>query len=147
MKSDRTCLVYFFVFLVKGGTFITNTTLAYFNNVCDRHDTAIQVGQHNDDGQFPMITSTIWKYNISRGNIIFNGRPNLDAVNSADCVDMDCDGLKKALLIDQDGSLFDWPGSAISQAEYLWGKSIDIEIGFSENQVFILFRESTAWNR
>lgn len=133
------------MFLVKGGTFITNTTLAYFNNVCNRHDTAIQVGQHNDDGQFPMMTSAIWKYNVSRGNILFNGRPNLEVVNSADCVDMDCDGLKKALLVDQDGSLFDWPGSAISQAEYLWGRLTDLEMEHGSQEAWIVFRKSTAW--
>jgi len=106
---------------VVGGMIISNTTLAYFNDVCNRHDTAIQVGQHNDDGQFPVTTNSMWKYNVSRSNVIFNGRPNIEVVNSADCVDMDCDALKKALLIDQDGTLFDSAGSAISQAEYLWG--------------------------
>ena len=35
---------------------------------------------------------------------------------------MDCDALKKAVLIDTDGTLFGQPGSVISQAEYLWGK-------------------------
>jgi hypothetical protein len=36
-------------------------------------------------------------------------------------IDMDCDGLKKALLVDTDGSLVGQPSSIISQAEYLWG--------------------------
>lgn len=67
---------------------ITNTTLALFNDVCGRHDVAIQVGQHNDDGQFPVVTSSMFIYNTSRSNIIFNGRPNLDVVNSARCVGM-----------------------------------------------------------
>jgi len=34
---------------------------------------------------------------------------------------MDCDGLKKALITDLDGTLFGQPASAFSQAEYLWG--------------------------
>jgi len=34
---------------------------------------------------------------------------------------MDCDGLKKALLTDTDGTLFGQPASAFSQAEYNWG--------------------------
>lgn len=75
-----------FMFLVDGGMFITNTTIAYFNDVCDRHDVGIQVAQHNDDGQFPVFTSAISMFNVSRRNIIFNGRPNLDVVNSARCV-------------------------------------------------------------
>ena len=35
--------------------------------------------------------------------------------------DMDCDGLKKALLTDTDGSFLGQPSSVYSQAEYLWG--------------------------
>lgn len=38
--------------------------------------------------------------------------------------DMDCDGLKKSLLTDTDGSLFGAPGSVFSEAEYNWGMSI-----------------------
>lgn len=33
---------------------------------------------------------------------------------------MDCDGLKKGLLIDMDGSLFGQPSTIFSQSEYLW---------------------------
>ncbi|CAF5015148.1 unnamed protein product, partial [Rotaria magnacalcarata] len=57
-------------------------------------------------------------YNTSSGNLVFNGRPNLGAVNPSDCVDMDCDGLKKSLLIDIDGTFFGQPSTAFSQAEY-----------------------------
>jgi hypothetical protein len=35
--------------------------------------------------------------------------------------DMDCDGLKKDLIIDTDGSLFNSSTSVFSQAEALWG--------------------------
>jgi hypothetical protein len=34
---------------------------------------------------------------------------------------MDCDGLKKDLITDLDGTLLGLPGSVFSQAEYLWG--------------------------
>jgi len=36
---------------------------------------------------------------------------------------MDCDGLKKNLVIDTDGTLVGQPSSIISQAGYDWGKS------------------------
>jgi hypothetical protein len=64
---------------------ITNTTLAFFNDICDRHDVAIQVSQSNDDGQFPITTSSIFPYNISESNMIFNGLPNLNMVNPSAC--------------------------------------------------------------
>jgi hypothetical protein len=37
-------------------------------------------------------------------------------------IDMDCDGLKKDLLIDEDGTLFGQPSSVFSQSEYFWGE-------------------------
>jgi hypothetical protein len=36
-------------------------------------------------------------------------------------IDMDCDGLKKNLLIDTDGTLVGQPSSIFSQADYDWG--------------------------
>lgn len=40
-------------------------------------------------------------------------------------LDMDCDALKKALLIDTDGTfLGSSPSTVFSQAEYDWGKSL-----------------------
>ncbi|CAF1351069.1 unnamed protein product [Rotaria sordida] len=44
---------------LNGLMFITNTTLAFFNDTCGRHDVAIQASQSNDDGQFPIATSSI----------------------------------------------------------------------------------------
>lgn len=117
---------------------ITNTTLAFFNDTCNRHDVAIQVSQRNDDGQFPITTRSMFVYNTSEDNLIFNGLPNLGVVTPSRCggkssqcidlfveliiiTDMDCDGLKKDLIIDTDGSLFGEPASVFSQAEALWG--------------------------
>ena len=41
-------------------------------------------------------------------------------INSADCVDMNCDGLKKNLIRDNDGSLLGAIGAVIPQSEYEW---------------------------
>ncbi len=65
---------------------ITNVTLAFYNDICLRRDIAIQVAQHNDDGQHPITTNLISVYNTSEMNLIFNGRPNLDVVDPSDCV-------------------------------------------------------------
>lgn len=66
--------------------YISNVTLAYFNDKCNRRDFAVHVSQSNDDGQHPVVTDRITVYNSSRSNLIFNGRPNLGAVNPSDCV-------------------------------------------------------------
>ncbi|CAF4012065.1 unnamed protein product [Rotaria sp. Silwood2] len=70
---------------LDGLMLITNTTLAFFNNTCGRHDVAIQVSQSNNDGQFPIATSSMFVYNISEENLIFNGEPNLGVVNPSRC--------------------------------------------------------------
>ncbi|CAF3637436.1 unnamed protein product [Rotaria sp. Silwood1] len=106
---------------IDGLMTITNVTMAFYNDICSRRDIAIQVSQNNDDGQHPVVTDHMYVYNTSSSNLVFNGRPNLGAVNPSDCVDMDCDGLKKSLLIDTDGTLFGQPSTVFSEAEYLWG--------------------------
>ena len=120
---------------------ISNTTLAYFNDTCDRHDVAIQVSQRNDDGQFPITTRSMFVYNTPRENLILNGQPNLNVVNPSRCggkfieesylfiefdiLDMDCDGLKKNLVTDTDGTFFGQPSSVFSYAESLWGSYLN----------------------
>ena len=42
-------------------------------------------------------------------------------VNPSDCVDMDCDGLKKAFLVDKDGSLFGQRSTVLAYSEFAWG--------------------------
>ena len=41
-------------------------------------------------------------------------------INPSDCVDMDCDGLKKVMIKDLDGSFVGQKGAVISQSEYEW---------------------------
>lgn len=64
---------------------ITNTTIAFFNDTCGRHDVAIQVSQKNDDGQFPITTRSMFVYNTTYDNLIYNGLPNLAVVNPSRC--------------------------------------------------------------
>ena len=41
-------------------------------------------------------------------------------MNPSDCVDMDCDAMKKAMIRDQDGSLLGSFGTVIPQSEFEW---------------------------
>ncbi len=58
---------------------------------------------------------------VSNSSKIFIFRPNIEKINPSDCVDMDCDGQKKNLLTDLDGSFLGALGTVISQSEYEWG--------------------------
>lgn len=75
------------MFFVVGGLMtVTNVTFAFFNDICSRRDIVFQVSQNNDDGQHPIATDHLFVYNTSMSNLVFNGRPNLGAVNPSDCV-------------------------------------------------------------
>ena len=41
-------------------------------------------------------------------------------INPADCVDMDCDGLKKVMIEDLDGTLLKTKGTVIAESEWEW---------------------------
>ncbi|CAF1656840.1 unnamed protein product, partial [Adineta ricciae] len=114
---------------LDGSTSIRNTTIALFNDVCGRHDTVIQVPQSNTDAKFPIETSSISRYNVSDSNIIFNGEPDIAEREPAICNNgIYCDGRKKNLLKDLDGTIFSAPTSAISQADIFGntpGRGID----------------------
>ena len=51
------------------------------------------------------------------------------SVNPSDCVDMNCDGLKKAILDDLDGSLFGAPGTLLPESEWEWGGNPQLGLG------------------
>lgn len=47
------------------------------------------------------VSNIVWE---SSSNKLFLYEPKVDWINPSDCVDMDCDGPKKAMLLDLDGS-------------------------------------------
>ena len=52
---------------------------------------------------------------------IFHDIPDTQWINPSDCVDMDCDARRKALVTDLDGTFFGSPlDSMISRSEYQW---------------------------
>jgi hypothetical protein len=100
---------------------VQNLTFVHFNPACDSVDAVIATNPKNDDGQHPVIFKNIRLYNVSDASKVFIHRPQIGKINPSDCVDMDCDGLKKCILTDVDGTFFGQPGTAISQSEFGWG--------------------------
>ncbi len=58
--------------------------------------------------------------NVDNSSKIWIHRPDKSLINPARCVDMDCDGLKKVIISDRDGSFFGTIGTATSQSEWQW---------------------------
>lgn len=98
-----------------------NTTFSNFNQLCGYRNYIFASNQKNDDGQHPVTVKNIKLNNVDEASKIWIHRPNLDKITTWDCIDMDCDALKKNLLTDLDGSFIGSPGSVISQSEFEWG--------------------------
>ena len=110
---------------LTGLTSIDSVTFAHFGvTKCSSYrDYAIASNIFNDDGQHPIVTKNIFLHNVDQFSKVFIHRPNIDKINPEDCVDFDCDGLKKNLLTDLDGSFVNGRvgSSVIPQSEFGWG--------------------------
>ncbi|CAF0756351.1 unnamed protein product [Brachionus calyciflorus] len=107
---------------LDGLMIVEGNSFAYFGIQCNgQRDYAISSNKKNDDGQHPMVIKNTNLFSVEHESKIWIHRPNIGKINPADCVDMDCDGLKKNLLTDEDGSFLGRSGTVISQSEFEWG--------------------------
>ena len=97
-----------------------NNTFVNFNTKCGTTDYVLSTDPDNSDGSHPVdfIQSKI--YNVDNSSKVWQHRPSLAEINSADCVDMNCDGLKKCIFTDKDGTFLGQPGVVISESEWEW---------------------------
>ena len=110
--------------LLTGQVFLNDVTFANYNpGQCNgEFDSAIRTNPRGDDMQFPIITKGTKFINVADSSKIWMDRPLIKLVVNEHCVDMHCDGLKKALLIDTDGKVIgdDLPGTIIADSAYEW---------------------------
>lgn len=103
-------------------TQVTNTTFVHWGKNCKgTYDAILSTNYNNDDGQHPVTFSKIYLYDVVNSSKVWIHRPNSETINPTQCVDMDCDGLKKNLCSDLDGSFLGSPGHVFSQSEFDWG--------------------------
>ncbi|KAK4327437.1 hypothetical protein Pmani_002101 [Petrolisthes manimaculis] len=77
--------------------------------------------QGSDDAIHPIFTSGLTFVDTPEDNYVFIHYTNLVRVNPSDCVDMDCDGHKKVVVTDNDGSLLGSEQATLtSEAEKEW---------------------------
>ncbi|KAF6037344.1 PKHD1L1 [Bugula neritina] len=101
----------------------TDVTFANFGVKCNsKRDYIISTSPSNEDGQHPIETSDINLINVEEDSKLFFHRPNVGKINSADCVDMDCDAKKKCMVKDLDGTFLEIGsgGAALPQSEWEW---------------------------
>jgi len=120
--------------LLTGQVFLNDNTFANFNpGQCDgQFDSAIRTNPRGDDMQFPIISTNTRFVNVADSSRIWMDRPVDHLVSNEHCVDMHCDGLKKALLIDTDGQVIGdgMPGTIIADAAYQWEGNPTAGLGY-----------------
>ena len=111
---------------ISGLTRIHNVLFVNFAEVQCRNtdkDVVIMTNRASEDANHPIYLDQIsFIPEIASELKVFVQNPNLGSVNPSDCVDMDCDGFKKVLLKDLDGSFSEESGqrTIISRAEFEW---------------------------
>ena len=104
---------------VNGLTKLSNVTFCHFGTHCGLREAAIITNPSSEDCQHPLWTEDV-HFEDGTGNAKFyNHNPNPESINPADCGDMDCDGLKKILIRDIDGSFLGREGlsSLVSKSQ------------------------------
>ena len=90
---------------IAGLTTLNNVTFCKFGQHCgNMEEVALMTNPNSEDCQHPVELSSITLLDVEEESKFFNHNPKLGSVNPSDCVDMDCDGLKKILIRDLDGS-------------------------------------------
>ena len=107
---------------IMGTMYVRNSTFVNYGTACSKKSSAFRTQPGDEDFNFPIIGSGITYVNTIPDHIMFYDRPSLGKVNPADCVDMTCDAKKKALIIDEDGSLSGngVPTTIIPDAAFEW---------------------------
>ncbi|XP_071793632.1 fibrocystin-L-like isoform X1 [Asterias amurensis] len=106
--------------MINGKSEIDDVVFRGFGTHCGKEDVAIMTNKKSEDGIHPMTTSGVTFEDVDEDRKIFIYRPNVGSVNPSDCVDMDCDGQKKAMIRDLDGTLLGSVGTVIAQSEFEW---------------------------
>ena len=109
---------------IGGLTNIRNVTFCNFGNTCGKRELAMMTHRSSEDCQHPVHLKDIKLQCVDNASKFYNHMPIRGSINPSDCVDMDCDGLKKILIRDLDGSFFEGSGlhTLVSMSELGWGQ-------------------------
>ena len=107
--------------VLTGRSCVFNTAISNFNGKCGFNSIVVSSQKDLLDHSFQMtFESGNTCTNCNQKSLIRIHRPKDKDVNPADCVDLHCDGLKRAMIVDNDGGLFGEAGTLIGETEYEW---------------------------
>ncbi|KAJ8026005.1 Fibrocystin-L [Holothuria leucospilota] len=105
---------------ISGLSKLTGVTFSDYGDSCGKKHITIMTNPSNDDASHPLHVEGLSFVDVPEENFVWIHRPKLGKVNPSDCVDMDCDGMKKAIIRDLDGSMLGDVGTVIPEAEFEW---------------------------
>ena len=110
-----------------GGTCVYDTEFLNFGVNCNRGHAAIGTNSKWVDHKHKLELNGC-SYAGDADYMYQYARPKLETINLAECVDMDCDGLKRAMVIDVDGSMTGTAMTAlVAQSEYHYERWVEQE--------------------
>merc|ERR1711892_827897 len=107
---------------LRGILHLSDVTFANFKENCGKEDVVFRTNYGVDDVNWPINATNIKFLDTVGTNKIYMDIPTLGKINPADCTDFDCDGFKKAMIFDQDGSVAEdgLKGTIIPDSAYEW---------------------------
>ena len=98
---------------LRGILYMDNVTFVNFDGACGKKDIVMKTNTGEDDVNWPVRTSNLKFLNVNEEFKVLYNRPLASKINPSDCTDFDCDGMKKALIVDLDGTLIGESGGTI----------------------------------
>ena len=107
---------------LRGIMYMDQVTFANFDGRCTgKKDTVFRTNAAADDMNWPIRTTKLVFVDVNEESKVLYDRPLASKINPADCTDFDCDGMKKALIEDKDGTLIgNGGGTIIPDSAYEW---------------------------
>ncbi|KAJ8026136.1 Fibrocystin-L [Holothuria leucospilota] len=112
---------------IRGISKLTGVKFSDYGNACGKKHVTIMTNPASSDASHPVHVQNLSFVDVPEENFVWIHRPNIEyafitfiLVNPSDCVDMDCDGMKKAIIRDLDGSMLGDVGTVIPQSEFEW---------------------------
>ncbi|XP_060067589.1 fibrocystin-L-like [Ylistrum balloti] len=112
---------------IGGRTVIKGTTFANLNKCPNSEDRAISTSPNTDDLIHPTLVQNVRvvpRDNRNNDRLLYIHKPRTEQMNPSSCIDMECDGHKKVMIHDKDGSLLGRKGTVLSMSESMYGKDL-----------------------
>ena len=117
---------------LRGIMQLENVVFANFKENCGGHDIVFRTNKGNDDVNWPINATAITFLDTLHDNKIYMDLPIAGKISPADCTDFDCDGFKKCMILDHDGSVAEdgVGGTFIPDSAYEWDGNPAKGIGY-----------------